>query len=353
MWKKLQTMAHMHHTQRARLARGFSLIELMISITIGLVVVIAAMSAYLGSSEASKVTEAQSRMNEDAQAALNLLTEQIRLAGANPVQANRADAFRHNPVFDPTYVGGTSTAYGTTSYTVSPATATVAGFSIRGCDGTFTGITSTANITGLSCGGGTTTLPDSIAVSYEADPYNTSKSSTGAATDCVGSALPTVTGTFTSGTSTTGSWSVADNRFYVASSSSGIPSLYCKGSANTVPQPIVENVENIQFKYGVVSTANTSNTATIAGYLTADQVVTESTMAALANDFDRWGRVLTVRVCVVVRSEAPVVASTATPAVSTAAASYVDCDGGVNSANTDRRLRRAYTSTVVLRNRRN
>lgn len=345
-------MAQIHTIPRKRSAQGFSLIELMISITIGLVVVVAAMSAYLGSSDASKVSEAQSRMNEDAQAALNLLTEQIRLAGANPVQSNRADAFRHNPVFDSTYVGGTSTAYGTTSYTVSPATATVAGFAIRGCDGTFTGLTSTSNITGLSCVGGTTTLPDSIAVSYEADPYNTAKSGAGAATDCVGSTLPTVTATFTSGTSTTGSWSVADNRYYVGSSSSGIPSLYCKGSANTVPQPMVENVENIQFMYGVVSTTDTSNTATVAGYLTADQVVTESTMATLANDSDRWGRVITVRVCVVVRSEAPVVPSTASAAVNAAAASYVDCDGSVNSANTDRRLRRAYTTTVVLRNRR-
>ncbi len=342
-WNKLQTMAYMHHTQRTRFARGFSLIELMISITIGLVVVVAAMSAYLGSSGASKVTEAQSRMNEDAQAALNLLTQQIRLAGSNPVQSNRADAFRHNPVFDPTYVGGTSTAYGTTSYTVSPVTYTVAGFTIRGCDGTFSNITSAASITALTCTGGTTTLADSIAVSYEADPYNTPQSG-GLATDCVGSSLPTVTATFPSGTSTTGSWAVADNRFYVASTASGVPSLYCKGSASGT-QPIVENVEDMQLLYGVVSTTDTSNTATVAGYISANDVVTETSMATLATDSARWGRVLTVRVCVVVRSEAPI-------APDLASTSYVKCDGSVAGTNADRRLRRAYSTTVVLRNRR-
>ena len=95
-------MARLPITRCRRVARGFSLIELLVSITIGLVVVIAAMSAYLGSADASKAADAQARMNEDAQAALNLLTQQLRLAASNPVNAGRADAFRHNPVFDTT-----------------------------------------------------------------------------------------------------------------------------------------------------------------------------------------------------------------------------------------------------------
>ena len=326
-----------------RLAYGFSLIELMISLTIGLVITIAAMSAYLGAAGASKTSDAQSRMNEDAQAALNLLTQQLRMVGTNPVQGNRADAFRHNPVFDPTYVGGTSTAYGTTSFTTSPGTYTLSAFSIRGCDGTFSNVTATAAITSLACGGGTTTLPDSIAVSYEADKYNTPATTGGLATDCVGSSLPVVTATFPSGTSTTASFAVADNRFYIGSSPTSVPSLYCKGSA-TSTQPLVENVEDMQFLYGTVSTTDTSATATVAGYLTADQVVTESNMALLPIA-DRWGKVLTVRVCIVVRSEKPV-------ASDSASASYLKCDGSRDTTKTDLRLRRAYSTTVVLRNRR-
>lgn len=336
-------MAIRFHSQRPHLGHGFSLVELMISLTIGLVIVIAAMSAYLGSASASKMADAQSRMNEDAQAALSVLTQQLRLTGANPVQGNRADDFRHNPVFDPTYVGGTSTAYGTSSYTVSPGTYTTSAFSIRGCDGTFNNSITATSLTGLTCASGTTTLPDSIAVSYEADQYDTAGSG-GFAADCVGSSLPVVTATFPSGTSTTGNWAVADNRFYIGSSTAGVPSLYCKG-INSGTQPLVENVEDMQFLYGTVSTTATSATATIAGYLTANQVLTETNMALLASDAARWGRVLTVRICIVVRSESPV-------APDIASASYVKCDGNVDTSKTDLRLRRAYSTTVVLRNRR-
>lgn len=325
----------------SRPALGFSLIELMVSLTIGLVIAIAAMSAYLGAASSSKLSEAQSRMNEDAQVALNILAQQIRMAGTNPVQPNRADAFRHNPVYDPTYVGGTVTAYAsTTTYTVTVA---ASAFSIRGCDGTFTSITDTAAVPQLdsfsNCG--TSTLPDSIAISYEADRYNTLPSGN-SPTDCVGSAIPTtVNATFTSGTSTTASFAVADNRFYIGSVSS-IPSLYCKGIGSGT-QPLVENVEDMQFMYGTVSTTATSTTATVAGYLTAAEVAALTTTPA--NNTTRWGKVLSVRICVVVRSENPVVSDAAS-------GQYYKCDGNLDTTQTDLRLRRAYTTTVVLRNRR-
>lgn len=327
----------------SRPALGFSLIELMVALTIGLVIVVAAMSAYLGAAGSSKMSEAQSRMNEDAQAALNILAQQIRMAGTNPLQANRADVFGHNPVYDPTYVGGTVTAYanGTTSYTVSSAPSA---FSIRGCDGTFSNITNSTTVPNLdsfsNCG--TSTLPDSIAISYEADRYNTVPAGN-SPTDCVGSSLPTVTATFPSGTSTTASFSLADNRFYIASASS-IPSLYCKGISSGT-QPVVENVEDMQLTYGTVSTTEASTTATVAGYLTAAEVVALAPTADTAGYSTAWGKVLSVRICVVVRSETPVVSDTA-------AGQYYKCDGTLDTSQTDLRLRRAYSTTVVLRNRR-
>jgi type IV pilus assembly protein PilW len=325
-------------------AEGFSLIELMVSLTIGLVIALAAMSAYLGAASSSKMSEAQSRMNEDAQAALNMLAQQIRMAGANPVQANRADAFLHDPVYDPTYVGGTVTAYGVVppAYTVSAA---LSAFSIRGCDDTFSNITTVANLDSFSnCG--TSTLPDSIAVSYEADRYNTVPKSTGEPTDCVGSAIPTtVNATFTSGPSTTASFMVADNRFYISKSATNVPSLSCKGNGNVVPQPLVENVEDMQFMYGTVSTAATSTTATVAGYLDAAGVIALAPTADTAGYSTAWGKVMTVRICVVVRSENPVVSNAAS-------GQYHKCDDSLDTSQTDLRLRRAYSTTVVLRNRR-
>lgn len=332
-----------HHPLHSRTVRGFSLVELMVSLTIGLVIAVAAMSAYLGSANASRTADAQSRMNEDAQAALRLLSQQIRLAGGNPVQPNRADAYRRNPVYDPTYVGGTSTAYPTPAPTLSPGYS-MSAFSIRGCDGTFSNVaTSTAlTLDSLTCGGGTTTLPDSIAVSYEADKFDTVQSAAGLASDCVGSALTTTTATFSTGTATTATFAVADNRFYIANSSTSVPSLYCKGISSGT-QPLVDNVEDMQLRYGTASTTNTTTTATVAGYLEANQI--EPTGTLLANAATAWGRVLTVRICIIVRSENPV-ANTA------ASAYYYKCDGTLDTSQTDLRLRRAYSTTVVLRNRR-
>jgi type IV pilus assembly protein PilW len=190
-------------------------------------------------------------------------------------------------------------------------------------------------------------LPDSIAVSYESDRYN-SVSVNSRPSDCLGQTLPiaaTVTSASTSipnGTTIT----VADNRFYIANQPSPtVPSLYCKGNGNTVPQPLVENVEDMQITYGVVSTTDTSEQSTIAGYLTAHGVETETSLAALANSGLSWGRVLSVRICIVVRSETPV-------APDADSAKYYKCDGTLDSTKTDLRLRRAYSTTVVLRNRR-
>ena len=53
---------------------------------------------------------------------------------------------------------------------------------------------------------------------------------------------------------------------------------------------------------------------------------------------------LTVRVCVVIRSEDAL-------APDTASARYTQCDGTLNNAPPDLRLRKAYSTTVLLRNR--
>ena len=139
-------------------------------------------------------------------------------------------------------------------------------------------------------------------------------------------------------------YTVADNRFYISTSADIVaPTLYCKGNSS-VAQPLVENVENMQLTYGTVSAATTATTANVAGYLTAGSFV-DATTIALPTDAERWAKVVTVRICVVVRSESLV-------APDAASARYLDCSGTVVTTPPDLRLRRAYTTTVVLRNRR-
>jgi type IV pilus assembly protein PilW len=320
-------MSHSTRSALRRHHRGLSLIELMVALTIGLFLMLAIMSTYIGSAGASRMAEAQSRMNEDAHAALTVLTQQLRMAGNNPERPNYVATPPANPVYS------TST------------------FTIRGCDGNFGNIPSVLDISSLTCTS-TGTLPDSIAISYEAEKFNTAASVSGAATDCLGQALPSTNAmvnvwdtTTSASVPTAVTYTVASNLFYIGTSAAiTAPSLYCKGNGGTSAQPLVENIEDMQFSYGTGQAASGTGTLTVSGYLTASGIAADTTLATLASDAERWSKVMTVRICILVRSEGLVVSDAAS-------AQYVGCDGAVNTSPPDLRLRRAYFTTVVLRNR--
>ncbi len=355
---------------------GLTLVELMISMAIGLIIVLAVITAYISASRAARVAEATGRMNEDAQAALTILTQQLRMAGANPAQPNRNTTTLHNILANP--------------------------FSIRGCDHTFSDIkTATptaANLTCPSTGDGNA----SVSISYEADRFNTVPTSGGTPTDCLGNSLPSVSQAVTTslGVAATATVYEAENRYFIGTSTYiASPSLYCKGnSPNTNAQPLVENIEAMRLTYGVSNPARArdfganspgvapnfilgylsatdmlASTASLSGTLTFTVPTITTTVAFLTPSFSLsqmvsgaafinpatgavitlpagvpaariWGAIKAVRVCVLVRSE--------DAAVLDAPAQYVNCDGNLVTAsgNDARRMRRAYTSTVVLRN---
>lgn len=324
-----------------RCLQGFSLIELMVSMALGLMIAAAAFSAYLGAAGASKAAEAQGRMNEDAQAALTILTQQVRMAGGNPNQPGRTDQSRRNPVYAP---------YDSTKFEiVMPVTFAPSSFSVRGCDGKFSNIATATSLDDLTCAAGANVLPDSIAVSYEADVFNSVPTAAKVPTDCLGARLNKISAIsheIPPVPPVSSDYYVANNLFYIGTSQAiASPSLYCKGNGvASTAQPLVENIEDMQFTYGAVKATDPA-TAGVAGYLTADQVRTQVNMAGLANDAERWAKVITVRICVLVRSEMPVAADAAS-------ARYLKCDGTLETTPADLRLRRAYHATVVLRNRR-
>lgn len=323
-WSARQRLA----SARPQRALGFSLVELMIAITIGMAIIGAALTAFLSASTAGRASNAQSRMNEDAQAALDILSQQIRMAGNNPKQPGYTLAAPRNPI-----------------------TNTV---SLRGCGSTFTNIKpvgptpAATNVAALSCPAGASA--HSIAVSYEADQYNTIPTAGGVPTDCIGKSLPAQTASvnqITSPTTTAPSnvtFYEADNRFYIDTSANITnTSLYCYGNgAGSTPQPLVDNIEHLEFTYGTSPAA--SGDGTIAGYLTASSIETDNTVVALATAAERWSRVVAVRICVVARSEQPV-------APDAASAQYLKCDGTLETNPPDLRLRRAYYTVVSLRNR--
>jgi type IV pilus assembly protein PilW len=233
---------------------------------------------------------------------------------------------------------------------VLPVTFVPSSFSIRGCHGKFNNIATATSLDDLNCAAGSNALPDSIALSYEADVFNSVSTAAKLPTDCLGVRLNKISATSHEAVPVSADYYVASNLFYIGTSQSIVsPSLYCKGNGvASTAQPLVENIEDMRFTYGAVrsSTAATdTSTAVVAGYLTADQVLTQVNMAGLANDAERWAKVITVNICVLVRSEVPV-------AVDSASARYLKCDGKLETTPADLLLRRAYHATVVLRNRR-
>ena len=64
-----------------RKQRGISLVELMVSLVIGLLVVGAVLISYLSASQASAQRAVYSRMNDDAQIGLSIISRDLMLAG--------------------------------------------------------------------------------------------------------------------------------------------------------------------------------------------------------------------------------------------------------------------------------
>ena len=296
---------------------GFSLLELLIATTIGLVVTLGAIAVFSNSTSARQTTQAQSLMNEDAQAALSLLSREIKMAGYKSLKS--------------------STNQDNTDETAEKKT--VHPLALQGCSGLFQFDANSVNDNKLKCENSGTSQQHSLFISYEADIWNTVKSKgKSLATDCLGTGLENQT--------------PAKNLYYIdISPSSGTPNLFCQGNGGSglaPPQPMVDNIEDLKFSFGTDSTPATNPpSGKIAGYLSATGVERLAASQSQEDIAIAWGQVLTVQICIVVRSEASNLVS------DNASSIYTKCDGTQDASKTDRRLRRAYTTTVALRNRLN
>ena len=278
----------MNQGRRPSRMHGVSMIELMVSLTVGLVVVGAVLLSYLGSIRTSKLQAAYAEMNENAQIAMTFL-------GRDLLQAGYAS---------PTGVSGSTTF--ARSYSARP---------VMGCDNGFAAPNTTGDVV-CAVGAG----KPAIEVVYEADIRNTVPTSAGVPSDCLGNGLPATT----VGTAT---FYFAYNRYYLTTSAIGRSELHCASRQGAAGQPLADNVEALKIWYGE---ANAANPRQVVRYVSA------------ANVTD-WGQVLSVRVCLLMRSSDPVL--TAEDSVT-----YLDCDSTLQSS-ADRYARRAYFTTTTLRNK--
>lgn len=290
--------------------RGVSLIEILISMFIGLVVVGAVLVSYIGSGQTNKRQAAYAEMNENAQIALSIMRGDLLLAGY---------------------------AQGTSVLDVAGVKSLGKTFSTRPIFGCVNGFAA-ANETGVAtCAVGAGT--PAIEMSYEADVTNTVPTSAGNfPSDCLGNSLEHVEQTVAIGANSV-TFYETHNRYYLAVTGTGTAArseLHCAsaatdsgGGANS-GQPLVDNVEAMQIWYGEAGAAGSRQ---IVRYVTADLVAD-------------WQNIISVRVCVLMRSTDKVLTGEDTSAGS---AGYLDCDAAAQTS-ADGYLRRAYHLTTTLRN---
>ncbi len=294
-------------SQRA-VANGFSLVELLIAMAMGLVLIAAILSIYLGSSIAGHQSDTVSRMSEDASIALETMARHIRMAGYSQlhVMAPRNIASADGQV-------------------VQLNDSNLAGAGLKGCDGGF--LSTTASWDTLTCTN-TPKQPDDISVRYEGDSFSTDRAGTNSASDCLSQGL---SNNANSAVNTGTPFILVESRFFV----SAIHDLSCagNGSPSFTAQPLVSGVEFMRLRYGVASDPIETQTIRFAS---ADEV------NQLGGSSDQnWGRVVAVRICIQLVSPNEDQGKSVP---------FVDCDGNVKTLS-DRYLHRVFSTTVSLRNR--
>lgn len=283
---------------------GVSLVELLVALVIGLFLVGGVVAMYVTVSGSSRASTIESQLNEDAALALEILQQQIRLSGFSLTDADGNRLFSGRSVF--------------------------------GCD---QGFNKTDDpFASLACKASGT--EGGLAIRYHATVLNTQPTGT-KPTNCafegIDAWIPSA------GEGAAAALTLADNRYYVANDTSNenTPTLFCigrKGDTFGTATALIPGVISMDLRFGV--TANTIADAPLPHQITA--YLSASDVATLTNT---WSRVAAVRICLLVRSTKKVSLE------DSKLQAYKDCSGTSQSA-TDRYLRRAYVTTVFMRNMR-
>jgi type IV pilus assembly protein PilW len=295
---------------------GVSLIELMISITVGVIILGAILAVYATTSSTSKQSENATRMSEDAAIALTFMGNYIRQAGyGTPRSAVTAG----------------NNGYG------AQGDANFTGIPLLGCDRGFSNPT-VALMPDLACNS-TGSATSAISLRFEGDAFNTIPSGS-SPTDCLGQIVPATTPvSYTPDTG--GTIALVEARFFVKTgTNSGVPELYCAGNggaSNFTAQPIMQYVESLSLSYGVAANGDEH---TARSYMTATEVLNNAGEGQFLGA-ERWRNVVSVKVCLVMRSELP---------DQNGSGSYVNCAGSTVTSPGGY-LRKAFSSTITMRNR--
>jgi type IV pilus assembly protein PilW len=303
----------------------------MVAMTIGLFLMGAVGLIYVNTSTSSRSSTLESQMNEDATLALELLQQQIRLAGFSHVDEDGVRKFN--------------------------------GLAVWGCDRGFTDDGANTGFDSLECNE-SGTGSDALAVRYEATLLNSQNVKNSAEQqrpgNCANEAIEALAA------ATEGAMSgiaLADNRYYIKDDADGSPSLYCQGRTGGsfgTEVALIPNIEDLQVEYAVTAlpTDDEPLPHQVIGYVKAGDT-------PLGDTVQNWSKVAAVRICLLARTSRQVPAGdnalgvgaqdatddTEAVAMVAGLGTYVDCDGNEKTVS-DRFLRRTYVTTIQLRNMR-
>ncbi|MDP5240136.1 PilW family protein [Uliginosibacterium sp. 31-16] len=330
-------------TTRPKNSLGLTLIELMVSMVLGLIVLAAVSAVYVSSKQTFRTNDNLARLQESVRIAFDLISRDVRqtafygCAGqdvnfSNALTTPNALLWNFSvPVSG--YEASTSTAWNTTPD--AAITAPLGGrdiLVIRSIDEGGGPVTAHASASadlvvseksGISAG-------DVLLASNcrSATVFQATSVATASGTDTISH----ITGSQTPGNSTTDLSNtfingelrkISTKVYYVSNNASGLPSLFVLRSSDGTSQELVEGIDGMQISYGIDDNDD----------FAADRYVT----AADAESGSLWPKVVSIRITLTHIS--------AEDFVATAAQS-----NSLGTA-TDRRLRREVTTTIALRNR--
>ncbi len=292
--------------RRGPIAAGFTLIEMMVALAIGLAVVGALIAAYLASFSSGRHTDALVQITEDATLALNVMRQQVAQAGfSQPHGVGEGGMVLH------TFPG------------------------IVGCEGAaFVDLQSSILVaTNCKPTDPDQSMPDTLEVAYEGSvlPAKASNGILGGSgsqqpLDCLGNSFAK-----THDNATGDDYWLNDSKFYVSGGN-----LYCHGPGNAAGAALVQNVETLQVTYGMA--------AAPVGAPGAGQIIYYDVAPHPGSPL--WANVVSVRLCVQVRSAAKVLDKGAMATLG----AWVDCRNAQHTSS-DGFMRRTFATTIVLQNK--
>lgn len=339
-----------NNTRRTKIAgggnkhQGFTLVELMIAITLGFIVVGAVGYLYLNSRQSFRLTDNMSRMQENARLAIETLARDVRMTGyvgcgnlqnatvttiANPPVPNLSPS---NAITGDDFVSPTSSYLGTTITRSAGDTITVMGAFAGGVPLTGNLAPSNANIQ-ISGNPYDFAKDDVLMVSgcTNADIFRATSVSSGGGTVTLAHGNSTNTGNRVGTYGVDGQvFKMERYSYFIGINNHGKPALYRTNTVTgtaTNTQELVEDVADMQIEYGRDTNADGS----------ADSY---SDAAGVGTN---WQQVVSARISLLLVSpENNVVASPQT---------YSYMGVPVKAGTSDRRLYQVLTSTIALRNR--